>query len=365
MQRPGFHRLQYAQKEALAVFAFSALQCLTLAHFVHEGWYANLQMMKLHPPQPGSSSSTYYIFQNPTLPLHAPEAYRIALPALGRFLGHALHVADASKVAAALDFIFALCALMLFYRLAVEPSRPTTQTVRQRVLKVALFFAFIQSPIHWIVPWQRPETLPTALFLAFALLCLSRAAAHPAWSAALIAATILQSFVRADVPCMLAAALCILSLFGSSLASFGSRPNNFLRGAAIGLVAVGVQAYLQLVRFPHLTYWPDTPVVTLAYNFELHNLADALLALSPFIVIVSLLFLLKIKPDAVSSVTLVAAGLFLPVWFIVGIVDEVRVYVPFLFALSLVAAKSLAALVESLAEPAAVRGAGESSTLSA
>ena len=115
-------------------------------------------------------------------------------------------------------------------------------------------------------------------------------------------------------------------------------------------MALGIQAYLQFIRLPHLSYWPDTPIVAFHQNFQLHNLSNALLALFPFLVVVALAFFNEVKLDGVSLVTLVASGLFLPVWFTVGVVDEVRVYVPFLFALSLVAAKVVANLVETLPE---------------
>jgi len=47
--------------------------------------------------------------------------------------------------------------------------------------------------------------------------------------------------------------------------------------------------------------------------------------------------------DAVDWIALVGSGLYLVLWYLVANLAEVRLYVPFLFALSLVAARVLSA----------------------
>jgi hypothetical protein len=329
----------YLRRENRFVALFLFLVFLTLAHFVHDGWRTRLTWDAEHPSL--ANNPYYYLFRPAPPPLHAPEAYRVAIPALGRFLVTAFHVQDPAYVAAALDFCFGFLAAYLLYRAAVEGLPVSTQKT-QRMLLVALFLAFLQFPLAWVVPWQRPETLPSALYLAFALWCLIHATKTVLWTPLLLLATLCQTLVRSDVPFVFGIGLVLTSMMGYTLAS-RPRTTGILKGVAIALIGGGTQAYLQFVRYPHLTYWPGTEVFPFRTNLLFHNLSNFSIALLPFLILAGFAVVKRVRLDAVDMLLVMTSALYLPVWFAVGIVGEVRVGAPFLMALCPVAAKVSAA----------------------
>lgn len=335
-------RGSYLIKERNFVITLLLLLCFNIAHFVHNGWFVyNNAEMERNPPAAGKV--VYLLFKPAPLPLHAPEAYRVAIPYIGQLLVKALGVKDPSVVAAALDFVFAFCALFLFYRLAVDHLSLADSKTKRRLLAVAFFLVAVQFPIAWIVPWQRPETLPTTLFLAIALSCLTRARRGAIWSVLFLIAVACQGFVRADVPFVFGAAILSLSLFGKTLEEFGSRSFNLLMGVCTMLIAGGAQVYLQLVRYPHLTYWPGNDVIQLRANLHLHGLSNCIFALLPFLLLAGALIVKRIPLGAVEALIAASSVFYLLLWFTVGSVAEVRLYVPFLMALCVVAARTLSA----------------------
>jgi hypothetical protein len=320
-------------RERNLVKGFLILVFLVVAHFVHNEYFAGGSL--LQPPLTSGNTPSYYIFKAAPLPLHAPEAYRVALPALGCLLVRVFHVHDPAYIAAALDFLFGTLAAYLLYLVAV--SGLAHAKARDRALVVVFFLAFLQFATPWVIPWLRPETLPTALFLAMALLCLTRSRQGIVWTLALLSATAAQSFVRADVPFVFGLAIVFASFI--TLGEFGSRLSNLLKGITIVAISSSVQFYLQFIRFPHLSYWPGTSVIQLRANLGLHNLSNCILALLPFILVGAVLIFKRIHVDSIDAVIIMASAIYLVFWFTVGIIDEVRIYVPFLMALCVVAAK--------------------------
>jgi hypothetical protein len=228
---------------------------------------------------------------------------------------------------------------------AVAGFSATSGRLKERLLVVGFFLAFLQFAIPWVVYRQRPETMPTALFLAIALYALTRSNEGAIWSLILLVAAAFQAFVRADVPFAFGIGLALASLMGGTLSEFGSRSSTLLKGMGIALVSGGAQAYLQLVRFPHLTYWPGTNVVQWRNNLGFHYAANCFVALLPYLVVGFLLMIKRVRLDAVDTVIVVVSAIYLAMWFSVGLLDEVRIYVPFMMALSVVAAKFSASCI--------------------
>jgi hypothetical protein len=237
-----------------------------------------------------------------TLP--APQVYRIAIPALGRLAIRLFHLNNPTYVAAGFDFIFSFLALNIFYRLTTE--RPGIEEVPgNRALVVVLFLAFIQFPLTWVVPWQRPETLPSALFLAVALFSLVRSRESAKWSVLLLLAAAFQAFVRSDVALVFGIALTAVSLTGRRSSSFGSRRSNLINGLLVIVIAGGTQAYLQFVRFPHRHYPPGTDVIQFRNNLHFHNLSSASLAVAPFLLLGVIVAVRRISLDALEILIVV------------------------------------------------------------
>jgi hypothetical protein len=331
------------RRQRTFVRVFLLLVCLVLARFVHDGWVRALSDTARCPPAPGTP--VYFPFTPAPTVLHAPEAYRIAIPALGRLLIRIFHVKSPAYVAATLDFIFAFLALNLFCRLTGADVARAEDGHTERILTPVLFLGFIQFSLVWVVPWQRPETLPSALFLAVSLLSVARAPERGVWSAVLLMAAVCQTFVRSDVAFIFGIALVAFSLTGNASKSLGSRRSNLIKGLSVTLIAGGGEAYLQFVRYPHLHYWPGTDVIQFRNNLHFHNLSNCVLALLPFLLLGVVVAVKRIRLSGIDTLILISSVLYLALWFTVGIVQEVRIYVPFLLALCVVAARTSALLL--------------------
>ena len=244
-----------------------------------------------------------------------------------------------------MDFVFFFFALYLLYRVVDVEAGKTAS----RPAAVGLFLAFLCFPIMWVVPWQRIETVPTAFYLACALALLGLGARRAWCTWTLLGLTVWQGFVRSDVPAVLGMALVLVSLTNTAKAQFGSRRFLALRGMAIAFLAGVVQLYLQRVRFPHARYEPNVSVIRLGENLAVHNLGSLALAMLPVLLIGGVFFARRPRLSAMDLIIITASALYLPLWLTVGLAAEVRLYVPFLMALCVVAAKigAIAIAVES------------------
>jgi hypothetical protein len=317
------------KQERLFTGAFLFCICLQLAQSVHTAWFIFA----------GRSSQNPADLFSPAATLYAPDAYRVAIPALIRFASRTFRIHDRSYIAAALDFIAGLLALYLLYLFTMRPRPAETETPNDRRLRILIFLAVLQFPITWVVPWQRPETLPSTLYLAFSLFALNKLTSSASWLLAIAAATICQSFVRADVPLIFGIAIVIAALLTVKKSSLVAGRTLLFTGALITLISGAIQAWLQFVRYPHLTYTPGTNPIQLASNFTVHPFETFTIALLPFL---AFLFFLLVKRPVLApldKVIVVSFLLYLPLWFTVGVVAEVRIDVPFQFALSTVFAR--------------------------
>jgi hypothetical protein len=322
--------------ERFFVGIFLFLISLQLAQSVHTALFA-FQSERAHRIYKAGEPSERLFNPDPA-PLYAPDAYRVGVTALGKFMVRTFYVQDAGYVAAAFDLVAAFLSLSLLYRLSVDFSeRPTAPG--DRLMIIIFFLAILQFPIPWIIPWQRPETLPTALYLALSLFCLAKSKMNRLWLLPVMVATLGQAFVRADVPFIFGVAMLLVSLWDSHENGLTSHRVEILTSALVVFTSGAVQAYLQFIRYPHLSYPPGTNVVQFGLNLNLHKLSIFMIALMPFFLFAVFLIVKRPKLDTIDRLVLVSSALYLPVWFTVGVIAEVRVYVPFLFALSMVTAK--------------------------
>ena len=319
----------YIRRERRFVCIFLFAMCLVLTHFVHDAWFTGAQVAIAAHVQPVPMKPVLY----------APNAYRVAMSALVPFLQKVFHVADWTSIYSVLDFCFALPALFLLYRLTTDDLALSATNFKERFAIVALFLALLQFPMAWVVPWQRPETMPSAFYLALVLFCVSRAKGQGKWFALLLAASAVQAFVRADVPFIFGVAMTVVSFGDATLRPFGSRLASLLKSGCVVLVAAGVQIYLQFIRFPHLTYPPGTPVLQLSLNLRPHFLEVVTIALLPFLLLGLFLIYKRPRLRTVDALAIAAAALYFPLWFAVGSVGEVRIFVPFLLPLCMVSAR--------------------------
>jgi hypothetical protein len=330
------HQLRIS-RERLFTGIFLFLISLQLAQSVHTALFVVQTEIAHHPSKPGEPVER--IFDLGPVPLYAPDAYRVAIPALGKLIVRTFHVQDATYVAATFDLVAAFFTFFLLYRLSVDFLSDRLTTPNERLVTIILFLAIIQFPISWVVPAQRPETLPTALYLAISLFCLAKSKTNKLWLLPVLVATLGQAFVRADVPFVFGVAMLLVSLWSSREDGLASHRTEVLISALVVFISGAVQAYLQFIRYPHLIYPRAAKIIQFGLNFNLHKLSTFTIALLPFFLFAVFLIVKRPKLDTIDRLVLVSSALYLPVWFTVGVIAEVRIYVPFLFALSMVAAK--------------------------
>ncbi|MBB5316844.1 hypothetical protein [Tunturibacter empetritectus] len=314
------------KQERILTGIFLFFVCVQLAHFVHNGWYTYGHTAQVQRPQMGGT-------------------FRLALPALIQTTTRIFHVNDTSITAAAFDLITGFSALYLLYLMTVdlpleEPDRP-----KDRALKILFFLAIIQFPLAWVVPWQRPETMPSALFLAFSLFCLAKIEKNRLWSLPLLAAVLIQTLVRTDVPLVFGAATAFVGLWSlvkkGSQGKFRASMDYIVIGSLIALISAGIQVYLH-------TLYPQASVdIQFGPNSTFHNLEILTIILAPFVSFALLLMVYRPPLTAVEKVAMASALLYLPMYFTFGLVTEARIYVPFLLIMCMVTARVSASFLSA------------------
>jgi hypothetical protein len=147
--------------------------------------------------------------------------------------------------------------------------------------------------------------------------------------------------MRADVPI----AVGIAILLAAALAIPFPRPSSHMAGLGLLCVAVGggVQLYMQRIAYPTATYPAGTPKFQLFANLNLLfpplHIPIFLTALLPLIVSLILLRRHHLSLDSSDKLVLFILLIYLPVWVAMGLVAEVRIFVPFLFLASPTIAK--------------------------
>jgi hypothetical protein len=311
--------------------------CLQLAQAVHNAWFS-------YAVSQSNPTNVSILFARPTVS-YAPQAYRLALPAMIRLVASIFHIKDRSYVAAAFDLIAGFLALYLLYWLRVSVLPERTKIPTGRMLFILFFLTIIQFPLAWVVPRLRAETMPSSLFLSVSLFSVAKMMGNRAWLLVLLVATLCQAFVRADIPFVFGISLVLVELWSYF---HGRREASGFRAMAGGLVILisgTIQAYLQFVRLPHLSYAPHTEVIQLISNLTIHNLEIFIIALLPYLGFFVFWIIKRPFLNHIETVIIVASLLYLPLWFTVGSISEVRIYVPFLLALSMVVARVSATFV--------------------
>ncbi len=312
-------------REQVWAAVFIAIASLFLTRAIRTGW-----MALCHGPcVPGPAM---------TFPATAPEAYRIGVPYALHWITVALRLHDTTYANALADFTCCFAGLSLLGRVAVQGKAGHT-----RRLTLVLFLALIQFPLAWVTFQQRPETLPTVLFVAAALYIVAKGNGAVG-TVCLLVATLLQAFVRADIPFVFGVALLLVGAFYK-----GFSVTNVLRGAGVALIAGGVQACLQFVWFPHLKYETGSPIM-FRQNLQADHLSAFVVALLPFFCVALLAMRFHRQLGQADVLAVVSALLYLPLWFTVGVVQEVRIFVPFLLALCVVGARVSASYLHPVAD---------------
>lgn len=335
--------------EKVVVFVYLFLACLTLAHAVYLGY--STSYVDIHAAHPGLTLSQYYHLHNSTAlsadhPLfsgtdHAPNQYRIAIPYTAKWIASIFSTPKYYFVYAVLDFACAFLVCAIFYFALCRSRFFQSLDDRSKTIAVGFFLASLAYPFAWIVPWERPETLPTALYLAVVFMLLERVRSKPQWLIAVFAATLWQGFVRSDIPSALGIAIAIFSFTPQAKEMFGSRRLCIFSAFSIFAIAAAVQAYLKLSLFPHATYPPDTVVIEFFLNLKPRTLIVFVIAILPYLVVLFGAANFWKRLDPIDILIVLASCVYLPLWWTLGIAMEVRIFAPYLLAITPTAAKTV------------------------
>ena len=316
--------------------------CLVLAHAIYVGYgdyFATIQSN-----HPGLTQQEYYklhstIAVSSDHPLFrgedfAPDQYRIGVVFAGKLIGDGIGLQKYYICYSVFDFFCALGAGLLCYATLIISELFLQFTEEERGRGVVLLLLAITYPLAWTVPWERPETLPSALYLVLCIELVRRKRSSYWATAGILVATLWQSFVRTDIPMVLGVALLLLAVLRT-----GRRWRYFGIGAGILMIAAAIQAFLQFILFPDAMYPHGLRVVHLAENLQPRQLVVVVIALLPWVLLMRLLVRYRKEMEPGDVLAAIASCLYVPLWWAVGIVSEVRLFVPFLLAMTPTAAK--------------------------
>lgn len=277
--------------------------------------------------------------------IQAPWQYRIGVWYVVRWMNHWLHL----KPYDALTLIDVLClALSLWVLLRVlrnSQSYKIASTSAQWLAVVVVLFLAEYYVIwgHW---FQAEDTLLSILFVSLSLALIYGGIVQSRLLACclLIVLGWMQGFIRADVAVVLHAGFFLAILLNRKADVPLGRSRQAMISLLTAFVAGCVQLYLMFVRFPNAKYGAEG-VIQLANNLHPEMWLTTLLALLPFWLLLGLIAGKRYRPGAVTVMLLTSSLLYLPLWAIVGLLDEVRIFLPFAFALMPATALALIGLL--------------------
>ncbi len=269
---------------------------------------------------------------------HAPDQYRVGVidPAVsiarhgGLLLENVLTVVDFVAVAAALCLLLSLLRRSDSYAAAKDAGRVAAEVT---------FLLLAEYYLVWLLWYHRPETLTAAALLAAGSYLITRplaAGGMGRWLAGtgLILVTAAQSLVRADVALTFNLGILIVALLQPK-ATFAMPRRQMAATAAGGACTAAAIQYLLMHRiFPNAGYG-DTPVFQLR-----HNLVNYVGYLPFFVFMAPVLWTAwqalgkRLKVSAPDASLLIGSFIFVGMWAVVGVLQEVRIFMPFALALA-------------------------------
>ncbi len=235
-----------------------------------------------------------------------------------------------------------------------------------RWLGYAAFLFLFAYYLLWLQWYQRPETLPTTCFVAAMLLLLSWRTSRPVSFAVIACLTLLVSFLqaltRADMTVCFYAGVFLFAISRSGSNLPAPRIFNICLSFIAAALAAAVQWFLIHRLYPHATYG-DTPVFQLRMNLhEPLRIIAFVLFMAPVIYTLAVAVRRRDSQEPAAMALCVAIALFLPLWIVLGKIDEVRIFLPFAVALiPQTVSQLLGSLMdeEEAERPATVRGLPE------
>jgi hypothetical protein len=268
----------------------------------------------------------------------APQQYRIGVARTADLLRrhghmglrHAFTLIDLFCAMAAVYLLFSLFEQTPVYRAADQVTR---------WFGAAAFLFLVQYYFAWITWYQRPETMASAAVLALTLWLLSsrlpipRAASIVVTSAAMLVLAAMQGFIRADVA--VAAHLGILGVCMTRAGNGFSMPRVAQAATSMlaALIAGGIQYYLMHVVYPGATYGGSPVWEALLNVTDRLRLVPFVLFMLPWAWVATTLLRRRSTVEAPALAMMAGSAIYLALWWMLGKIDEVRIFMPYALAL--------------------------------
>jgi hypothetical protein len=283
----------------------------------------------------------------------APDQYRVGIVWLAHLLVMHLHIALTMAVAS-IDTVSGLVAVLVLFRVLERSEVYRGASVVERWLGAITFLLLVQWFLAWLLWLQKPETLPAALLVALLLWLWQPPPSAQPWfgrSLLCVVLTLLLATFRADIACLLNLGILLFVIAKRRL------PLSLPHAAAIAtslistLIAGGDQIYLMHL-YPHASYgrvkiWQLRPNLIHASRWP-----PFAIFLLPLFWMVFQVLRPRFTRDAAGLAFLCGAGLFGALWFTIGKIDEVRIFLPFALALAPLSAQMAILRLRSAPEDA-------------
>jgi hypothetical protein len=266
----------------------------------------------------------------------APEQYRIAIAWLAHALAVDLHI-KFRMAFASIDLLCGLIAVLVLFSVLERTVAYREASPLGRWFGAAVFVLLIEWFLAWLLWLQKPETLPAAMLVALMLWLWQpgRQPGQPAARAvALAVLSLLLATFRADIACLLNAGILLFVLTKPGLPL--SMPRSLACAVSfVGALTAGiVQLFLMLVAFPHASYGRVKIIQLLPNIVHGTRWPPFLLFLLPLAWMAVQVARRRYTRNAAGLAFLVGAALFGLLWLAIGEIDEVRIFLPFAFALA-------------------------------
>ena len=270
----------------------------------------------------------------------APAQYRIGVIDTANFISLHSH-APLRYIFTVIDLCAGLAAAFTLLALLRRSATYRQSSPAGRFFGELAFLALVEYYLQWLTWYQRPETLTSAALLAlsYALISRSTLVRLPARSFAvpclLLLITAAQSFVRADVIFALHLGILIACMLCAPDASLVlRRPQQLAVSFACVVLAVSIQYILMHKVFPNATYG-TTRVVQLRGNLTgATGYLPFLLFMLPFFWTLFRVLFRKHRLSGAETGILSASAIFACLWSVLGVVQEVRIFLPFALLLA-------------------------------
>lgn len=264
--------------------------------------------------------------------IQAPWQYRIGVWEVVRWLHQWFHLKPYDSLTL-IDVVCLALSLWLILRGLRNLEAYKIAPLPTRWLATAGVLLLAEYYLVWGHWFQAEDTLPSILFVTLSVALASAEIVRSRVLTCLLLVGLggIQGFIRADVAVILHAGFFLTVVFNKESVPLGRR----WQGATsllTAFVAGCVQLYLMRVRFPDAHYGSEG-VIQAANNLRPEMWATMLLALLPFGLLLGLVIRKRYRLSSVMVMLLTSSLLYFPLWATVGLLDEVRIFLPFAFAL--------------------------------